>query len=299
MDGLRTAAGAALDAAAGNVAFARAALGAGVPVWADRPARPRAFHVVHPCGMSLVWGPDVAAAHGAVADHLRARRRAEWLQVEPRWADLDWDGALGAVPADGDGARATGCVRHARVGLALDPRAHAAYAAGAAGAAGEAGATTGTTGTTGTRGTTGTTGTTAAAVARAAAHRVPPGWRVRPATAADFAWPGTVVPAGYWPDAGAFLAAGGGVVAERDGVVGAMAFTAFRDGVDQEIGIETDPAHRRQGLAGAAAAALVAQVVAAGRTPVWSCREGNAGSVALARALGFVPVSRAPYWHLP
>ena len=128
---------------------------------------------------------------------------------------------------------------------------------------------------------------------------MPAGWRVRPATAADFAWPGTVVPAGYWPDAGAFLAAGGGVVAERDGVVGAMAFTAFRDGVHQEIGIETDPAHRRQGLAGAAAAALVAQVVAAGRTPVWSCREGNAGSVALARALGFVPVSRTPYWHLP
>lgn len=258
---------AALAALAGvplNVGFARSALGtAPGPLWADRGDAPRAFHVVHPCGMSLVWGPDVRAAFPAVVAHLRARQAAghgEWLQVEPRWTGLDWDGALGAVPAaDVDPAAAPAAVRHDRLNFAFDAAAHRA------------------------------------ALPRLAA---PDGWRVRDATAADFRREGTVVPRHYWPDAATFLAHGGGAVVEREGTLGAMAFTSFRTGTDLEIGIETAPEHRGKGLARAATAALIRTASAAGLTPVWSCADGNAGSAALARTLGFVPTTRTPYLRL-
>lgn len=263
--GLQDVAVAGLDAVPLNVGFARAALGVGgATAWADRTEDPRAFHVAHPHGMSLVWGPDVAGAFDEVVAHLRTGRRGpEWLQVDPRWAALDWDGALGAV-ADGaqeaEDAEDTVVVRHGRVNFTFDPGAHRARWAGTT---------------------------------------PPDGWHARSATAADFDWPGTVVPSGFWPDAATFLANGGGAVVERDGVVGAMAFTSFRHGDDLELGIETDPAHRRLGLAGAAAAAMLARVTAAGLTPVWACRAGNVGSYRLACSLGFVPGDPTPYWHLP
>lgn len=258
---------AALDALAGvpiNVGFARSALAAAPgPLWADRVDAPRAFHVVHPCGMSLVWGPDVRAAFPAVVAHLRSRRSAgheEWLQVEPRWTGLGWDAALGAVPAsDVDPAAPPTAIRYGRLNFAFDPTAY-----------------------------------------RSALPRLAPpdGWRVRAATAADFPREGAVVPRHYWPDAAAFLAHGGGAAVERDGALGALAFTSFRNGTDLEIGIETVPEHRGRGLARAAAAALIRTTSEAGLTPVWSCADGNAGSAALARSLGFVPTSRTPYLRL-
>jgi RimJ/RimL family protein N-acetyltransferase len=107
-----------------------------------------------------------------------------------------------------------------------------------------------------------------------------------------------VVPGGFWPDAASFLAHGGGAVVERDGEVGAIAFTSYRWDDRVEIGIETLPAHRRQGLASRAAAALIERVLAAGLTPVWSCREDNTGSVRLAERLGFVPDGRWLYLHV-
>lgn len=255
----------ALDAVPGNTGFARAALDvAGVVPWADREHDPRAFHVAHPYGMSLVWGPAVGEARDAVVAHLAARRaagREEWLQVDPRWATPDWDDALGAVPLEVAGTRpAPGAVvRHTRLGFASDPAAHRA---------------------------------------RLGALRPPDGWRTRRATEADFGWAGAVVPSGFWPDAASFLAHGGGTVVERDGRTGAMAFASYRTGDDLELGIETDPAFRRRGLAAAAAAAMLADVLAAGLTPVWSCREDNVGSSRLAERLGFVRSARAPYYHL-
>jgi GNAT superfamily N-acetyltransferase len=122
-----------------------------------------------------------------------------------------------------------------------------------------------------------------------------PGARMRPATAAEFAWEGTVRPTDFWPDAETFLARGGGWVAEVDGVAAALAFAAFTRGGEVELGIETAPGFRRRGLARAAAAAMVDDLVRAGRTPVWACREDNTGSLRLARSLGFAVSRRLPY----
>jgi RimJ/RimL family protein N-acetyltransferase len=43
---------------------------------------------------------------------------------------------------------------------------------------------------------------------------------------------------------------------------------------------------------------MIDDLLAAGRTPVWSCRADNVGSFRLAEALGFVPTLRLPYWHV-
>lgn len=265
-DAVRERARRELDRVPVNTGFARAVLdgAAAGALWCDRAREPRAFHAVHGYGMSLVWGPGVDAAFGAVLARLRGAGsepapRDEWLQVEPRWAGLGWDVALGAVPFDAPGAAAPGATaRHVRLNFVHDPR------------------------------------------ARRTTRALPDGWRTRPATEADFGRPGTVVPAGFWPDAAAFLAHGGGLVAERvaDGAVGAIAFASYRTGRDLEIGIETAPACRGRGLGTHVAGAFVDVVRRAGLTPVWSCREDNVASARVAASAGFVPTARLPYYHL-
>lgn len=243
-----------------NVGFAAAVL-EGLPggeLWADDDAAPHAFHAVHPCGMSLAWGPGLGEVADVAVHRIReraARGRGEWLQVDPRWHGLDWDTMLGAVPlAEADGREAA-VVRRTRLNFAFDAAAFAAARADVAGT-------------------------------------------VRRATETDFAWPGGTVPSDCWPDARTFLAQGGGWVAEVDGAPAALAFAAMTSGDDVEVGIETLPAFRRRGLARVACAALVEDLVAAGRTPVWSCREDNVGSERLAGTLGFAVSRRLPYWEV-
>lgn len=270
--GLHLAARRALAQVPINTGFARAVVDGVVDgeLWSDRHDDQRAFHAVHPCGMSLVWGPDVASVADDVARHLReraARGVGEWLQVEPRWDGLDWDGMLDAVPlaryaAAGDGSfgdRAFAVVRRTRLNFAFEPSAFAA---------------------------------------RAHACADDAGWVVRRAVAADHAWQGSTVPGGFWPDARAFLAHGGGWVVEVDGVGAAIAFCSFRVADDVEIGIETIPAFRRRGLARVVAAAMIDDLVAAALTPVWSCREDNVGSLRLAESLGFAVSRRLPYFEI-
>jgi RimJ/RimL family protein N-acetyltransferase len=243
-----------------NAMFAQAALDLGAPLWSDREADARAFHVVHPYGMSFVWGPAVDEAFPLVVSHLTGRHAGEeWLQVEPRWTGLGWDDAFGVPDASSSrGSRVT-TTRHTRVNFAFDEAAHAER-----------------------RGTL-----------------VPPdGWVARRATAEDFGWPGSVVPSRFWADAEAFLENGGGVVLAHDDEVGAMAFASYRQGSRVELGIETAPLWRRRGLAAAAATAMIEFALDAGLVPVWSCREDNVGSLRLATGIGFAPTTRTPYYHL-
>jgi RimJ/RimL family protein N-acetyltransferase len=90
----------------------------------------------------------------------------------------------------------------------------------------------------------------------------------------------------------------GGRVAERDDTFGAIAFSSFRFDEQIELGIETATGDRRQGLAAAVAARMIADALLERLTPVYACREGNVGSARLARKLGFVPTRTLPYFRL-
>ena len=64
-------------------------------IWLDG----RAAHALHTYGMSFVWGDDVGRAFPALIAHLKDgayRVKDEWLQIDPRWSHLDWDGQLAA-----------------------------------------------------------------------------------------------------------------------------------------------------------------------------------------------------------
>jgi GNAT superfamily N-acetyltransferase len=135
--------------------------------------------------------------------------------------------------------------------------------------------------------------------ARHGASQVPSGWQIRSLgeSAYDLA-DVTVTPCAFWKDYAAFVDHGGGMIAERDGEIGAMAFVATRFDDWLEIGIETRAAYRGQGLARAVAVAMIRKCLANGLTPVWACRKQNTGSLHLAQSLGFVISKELPFWRL-
>ena len=249
-----------------NVNFARAVLEHHVDgrLWVDRPSAPRAGHSLHPSGMSLVWGDGLGDAIEPLATHLREgayRDRVEWLQVDPRWEHLDWSTLLQGGAGEGSsGPEGATVQRYNRVNFRFDRRAFEGRHDGA---------------------------------------RIPQGYFLRPMSAREFDLPDVgVVPSAYWRDAAQFLAHGGGWCIEQDGVVAAIAFTSFRFDDELEIGVETHPAHRGKGLALSAAVAMVRVALAAGLTPIWSCRQENEASLRLALRLGFEIVRTGPYFRL-
>lgn len=256
-----------LEPVALNHGFARAVVEELVAgrLWVDRQVSPRAAHVLHPYGMSLIWGEELASALEPLLQHLRAggyRTGEEWLQVDPRWDRLGWDELLGAIPADAPGADdASKVQRHWRVNFRFD------------------------------------------AVAFSRRHQrpvLPLGWQVRPISRREFDLPGVgVTPHAFWPDASRFLTQGLGWCAERDGEVGAIAFSAFHFDGQVEIGLETMTAHRGKGLGLAVAVAMIGTILEAGLEPVWACRKENTASLELARKLGFAAQKLFPYYRLP
>lgn len=248
-----------------NTGFARAVIEDLVDgwLWVDRSTSPRVVHALHPYGMSLVWGPDLGAVVDGLAAHLREgsyRTREEWLQIDPRWEHLDWNVLLQA--ASGSAQVASSAVqRFHRVNFQFDRTSF---------------------------------------LARHGRVDAPGGCKLRAMGAADFDIPrASVVPSAFWRNAAQFLAHGGGWCLEQDGRPAAFAFTSYRFDHELEIGVETMPEHRGKGYALVVAAAMVQAALAAGLTPVWSCRQENVASVRLAERLGFGVARVGPYFRLP
>lgn len=85
------------------------------------------------------------------------------------------------------------------------------------------------------------------------------------------------------------LAASGAAWAAFDGArVVSVACPFFRGDAHEDIGVVTEPDHRRRGLSTACAAAVAAEIRARGRRPSWTTSPENAGSRAVAARLGFV-----------
>lgn len=59
-----------------------------------------------------------------------------------------------------------------------------------------------------------------------------------------------------------------------------------------EVGINTLPGFRRQGLAETICRAVIGDVISRGYVPLWSAGEGNTASICLAEKLGFVRLMR-------
>jgi GNAT superfamily N-acetyltransferase len=110
---------------------------------------------------------------------------------------------------------------------------------------------------------------------------------------------GLVVPSFFWRNRSEFAenAIGFSLIA-NDGPV-STAFASFIHDRQLEIGIETRPEFRGQGLAQLTCSALIDYCRKNDFEPVWSCRLENTGSFRLAQKLGFEPTLIIPYYQLP
>ncbi|MBR5683342.1 MAG: GNAT family N-acetyltransferase [Ruminococcus sp.] len=98
---------------------------------------------------------------------------------------------------------------------------------------------------------------------------------------------GAVPPSLYWDSFGQFSRNGLGVCIMHGNEAAAWAFSSAVSSKEADIGIETAEAFQRRGLAYAAAAALIREILPS-RRPTWTCQRSNHGSSRTAEKLGFV-----------
>jgi hypothetical protein len=109
---------------------------------------------------------------------------------------------------------------------------------------------------------------------------------------------GRVVPNKFWNNASEFAMYGVGFSLMVEGQVVAIAFSAFMHDEMLELGMETKLECRRRGFASIVSAKLVECCLERGLEPVWACSQGNHGSYNLAVKLGFEPIAYLPYYEL-
>lgn len=250
-----------------NKLFARSVLEQEVlgRVWIDRRDNPSLIHVIHPYGMTLLFG-DASGTHpNDLKAHILAIRinaADRWMQASPgallplldKLLDVEW----AAHDQQPGGPRVQ---RYTRSNFQFNPTRYAV---------------------------------------KRDLILSPEDSKLRPLLAKEFALPDIEVsPHKFWSNADQFFAHGGGWCLEQNGQLAAMAFCSFRFDRQLEIGVETRVEYRGRRYALYAACALIDQCISQGLEPVWSCRKENKGSFNLAQALGFEPTIEIPYYRLP
>jgi hypothetical protein len=109
---------------------------------------------------------------------------------------------------------------------------------------------------------------------------------------------GSVIPKHFWDRDVDFLSNGVGFCVMHDDKPAAFSFSAFVHDSILELGIETIASCRGRGFAILACAALIDYCLESNLEPVWSCRLENIGSYKLALKLGFESVMHLPYYKL-
>jgi RimJ/RimL family protein N-acetyltransferase len=110
---------------------------------------------------------------------------------------------------------------------------------------------------------------------------------------------GSVVPKHFWNDSESFLRHKGiGFSLIYEGKPASTAYSAFIEDKKLELGIETIEACRGMGFAELTCMALIDYSLKHGYEPIWSCRFENTGSYKLAQKLGFEPTIFFPFYRL-
>ncbi len=109
---------------------------------------------------------------------------------------------------------------------------------------------------------------------------------------------GSVVPSNFWNNADDFLNNGVGFSLFSDGQLACTAFSSFLMDNMLELGMETIPKYREKGFAQQTCCRLIDYCLDNDYKPIWACRLENIGSVHLARKLGFEPTIQIPYYRL-
>jgi hypothetical protein len=237
-------------------------------VYTDNLKHPKAFYVIHPYGMSLLYG-NVSDDffRSAVKDHLlgcNGRKKGEWLQVFPSDLEYRIDNIIGNKMRTFDSSQdqdhsSSAVVKHQRVNFKFNHHKFGQF-----------------------KKKVNLNDYSFCIVDKYLFNETS----------------GSVVPNNFWNNASEFLRHGVGISLMVEGQAVAVAFSAFMHDDMLELGMETKAESRRRGFASIATAKLVEYCIEKGLEPVWSCRRGNQGSYNLAIKLGFEPTVCLPYYEL-
>lgn len=238
-------------------------------VFVDDIARPRAFYVVHPYGMSLLYGDiEDDFLKSELRDYLLGknglRESGEFLQVFPSDLEGRIDALLGrslgtpeesGEPAD----PSPPVVKHKRINFRFVPERYAR----------------------------------AREKLNLKAHAFQ---RIDEDMFSNIC--GSVVPKRFWDDASDFRQKGIGFSLLKNGRIAASSFSSFVHDNMLELGMETEPEYRRKGFGSLITAKLIDYCLERNLEPIWACRDGNRASYNLAVKMGFEPAAYLPYYEL-
>lgn len=109
---------------------------------------------------------------------------------------------------------------------------------------------------------------------------------------------GSVVPFYFWNSAEDFYKNGVGFSLFYDKKLASTAYSAFIQDNKLELGIETTEEFRGRGFAQYTCSALIDYCIENDFEPIWACRLENYSSYKLALKLGFEPCAEIPYYRL-
>lgn len=109
---------------------------------------------------------------------------------------------------------------------------------------------------------------------------------------------GSVVPGNFWNSAEDFCKNGIGFSLYYQEKLATTAYSAFIFNKELELGMETLPEFRGKGFAQYTCSALIDYCLLNDYEPIWACRLTNAPSYQLALKLGFVPNLTLSYYRL-
>lgn len=109
---------------------------------------------------------------------------------------------------------------------------------------------------------------------------------------------GSVVPSFFWDSAEDFCKKGVGFSLYYQNKLATTAYSAFIFNKELELGMETVPEFRGKGFAQYACSALIDYCIQNNYEPIWACKLTNIPSYKLAQKLGFIPDRTLPYYRL-
>ena len=108
--------------------------------------------------------------------------------------------------------------------------------------------------------------------------------------------PGTVVPKYFWNNKEDFMKNGVGFSLFYNSELASTAYSSYVHDNKLELGIETVEIFRKMGFAEIVCCALIDYCIENDYEPIWSCKLSNIGSYKLAEKLGFEPILKTPYY---
>lgn len=249
-----------------NTLFARSVIENHVSgsVYVDNVDNPKTFCIVHPYGMSLLFGDfNNGNFNAKFRDYAlnvnKVREGHEWMQVFPR----DWDNVLNEL-FDGKILKSSSNVENLEDIVEINTRINLKFNS-----------------------------------SKYKPKKINSGIKIIRSDEEVFNnLKGEVVPSYFWNNAHDFLENGVGFSLYYNGNLASTAYSAFVNDSKIEIGIETASEFRGRGFAHHVSSALIDYCLENDLEPVWSCRLENKGSYNLAKKLGFEPVLRTPYYRL-